>query len=121
MERERAKSDVNVQNVTEWLFDKDELRSKHAILKILQADPVFEKSQNYFAGRTERFKAALARAKRLRQLAAEHEWSLEEHNIAVDLIAEVIPYGLHGTMFLVPFSPCPRAFSARSPRFATNS
>lgn len=106
LENERAKSKIDVQKVTKFLFDEDELEKKHEILKILQSEQVFDKSQNYFSGRVDRFKTALARAKRLRQLAVEHEWSLEEHNAAVDLIAEPMPYGLHGTMFLV--RPYPR-------------
>jgi acyl-CoA oxidase len=99
--RERAKSTLPVEKLTEYLFGREWLDTRKDILKLLQAEKVFDKSQNYFAGRIDRFEKALARAKRLRQLADEHDWSLEDHNIAVDLIAEPMPYGLHGTMFLV--------------------
>lgn len=99
--KERAKSSLQVEKLTEFMFDKEFLETKASILKIVQADKVFDKTNNYYAGRIERFEAALARAKRLRQLAVEHEWSLEDHNLAVDLISEPMPYGLHGTMFLV--------------------
>ena len=98
---ERAKSNLPVGKLTEFLFGREWIDMRDKILKILQSEKVFDKSNNYFAGRIQRFEAALARAKRLRQLAEEHEWSLEDHNIAVDLIAEPMPYGLHGTMFLV--------------------
>lgn len=98
---ERAKSTIPVDKLTTYLFEQEFLDTKRSILKILESEKVFDKSDNYFAGRVDKFERALARAKRLRQLAVEHEWSLEDHNIAVDLISEPMPYGLHGTMFLV--------------------
>jgi acyl-CoA oxidase len=101
LSKERARSSLAVGKLTEFLFDREFLDTKAKILKVVQAEKVFDKTNNYYAGRVQRFEAALARAKRLRQLAVEHEWSLEDHNLAVDLISEPMPYGLHGTMFLV--------------------
>lgn len=101
LESERAKSNIDTGKITTFIHGEEFLETRKSILKILESEKVFDKSNNYFAGRVERFKVALARAKRLRQLAVEHEWSLEDHNIAVDLISEPMPYGLHGTMFLV--------------------
>lgn len=98
---ERAKSNIPVDQLTTYLFESPFLETKRKILKILESEKLFDKSKNYFSGRVERFEVALARAKRLRQLAVEHEWALEDHNIAVDLLSEPMPYGLHGTMFLV--------------------
>jgi acyl-CoA oxidase len=98
---ERAKSQLPVSNVTEFLYGAELVDMRNSILKILQSDKVFDKKDNYFLGRIQKFEVALARAKRLRQLAEQHDWSMEEHNIAVDLIAEPMPYGLHSTMFLV--------------------
>ena len=100
---ERAKSNIPVAKLTEFMFGEEFLDTKHKILKVLESEKVFDKTNNYYAGRVQRFEAALARAKRLRQLAVEHDWSLEDHNLAVDLISEPMPYGLHGTMFLVSF------------------
>jgi acyl-CoA oxidase len=101
LRKERAKSDLPVDNVSKFMFGEEFLETRRKILEILQSEKVFDKSQNYFTGRIARFEAALARAKRLRLLAAEHDWSLEDHNIAVDLLSEPTPYMLHGTMFLV--------------------
>jgi acyl-CoA oxidase len=100
---ERNKSTLPTRKLTEYLHGVEWLDMRDSILKILESEKVFDKSKNYFSGRIQRFEAALARAKRLRQLADEHDWSLQDHNIAVDLIAEPMPYGLHGTMFLVCF------------------
>jgi len=99
--QERAKSNLPVRKVSEFLFGRDGIEKKKRILGILEKEKVFDKSQNYFAGRTERFKTALARAKRFRQLTVQYKWSDEEILIAADLISEPGPYGLHQSMFLV--------------------
>ncbi|KAF5990155.1 acyl-CoA oxidase [Fusarium bulbicola] len=98
--QERSNSDINVDKLSTFLFTKEVLERNDKILKILQADPVFDKEQNYFRGRTDRLEAALARGKALRRLSVKHNWNEEEHHAANDLISEPTPYGLHATMFL---------------------
>ncbi|UZP35051.1 hypothetical protein NXS19_002867 [Fusarium pseudograminearum] len=98
--KERAQSDINVDQLATFLFTKEVLERNAKILKILQEDPVFDKSQNYFRGRTDRLEAALARGKHLKRLRDKHNWTEEEHHVANDLISEPTPYGLHSTMFL---------------------
>ncbi|RGP71357.1 acyl- oxidase [Fusarium longipes] len=98
--KERAQSDINVDQLATFLFTKEVLERKDKILKTLQADPVFDKSQNYFRGRTDRLEAALARGKHLKRLRDQHNWTEEEYHVANDLISEPTPYGLHATMFL---------------------
>lgn len=100
LEQERSKSDVNVNQLAEFLHTSQVLERNAKILEILQAHPVFDKSQNYFNGRIDKIKAALARAKALRQLSIKHQWSQEEYTAANDLISEPTPYGLHASMFL---------------------
>ncbi|RVX73199.1 hypothetical protein B0A52_02326 [Exophiala mesophila] len=101
LSQERAKSNLNVDQLAEFLFTKDVLDRNERILNILTADPVFDKSQNYFRGRNTRIEAALARGKRLQQLQVKHNWSKDEYQVANDLISEPTPYGLHASMFLV--------------------
>lgn len=98
---EREKSEISVDKLSNFLFTKEILDRKQRILAILQAEKVFDKSQNYFDGRVDRFKTALARAKRLRQLETEHKWDMDELMVATDLISEPGPYGLHASMYLV--------------------
>ncbi|KAH8647652.1 hypothetical protein BX600DRAFT_475688 [Xylariales sp. PMI_506] len=98
--QERAKSNLNVDQLAGFMFTNEVLERNERILQILQAEPVFDKSQNYFRGRTERIEAALARGKRLRQLSVEHNWTQDEYQTANDLISEPTPYGLHASMFL---------------------
>ena len=98
--QERAKSKLNIDQLADFMFTKEALDRRANILDILQNDPVFDKSQNYFRGRNTRIEAALARAKRLRQLQVEHKWSDPDFFAANDLISEPNPYGLHAGMFL---------------------
>jgi acyl-CoA oxidase len=103
---EREKSGIPVNQLSEFLFTKEKLQRKDNILKILQSEAVFDKSQNYFSGRVERFERALARAKKLQQLRKTHNWSDEDFMMATDLISEPGPYGLHEGMFLVCYIFC---------------
>ena len=101
LEKERAQSNIPVGRLSEFLFTRDVLDRQDKILRILITEKAFDKSQNYFDGREDRFVTALARAKRLQQLAVQHEWSRDDYVMATDLISEPGPYGLHVSMFLV--------------------
>lgn len=101
LKAERANSNVPVKELEELLHTKDVIERRNRILKILKAEKVFDKSQNYFMGRTERFERALAREKKLRNLKKQHNWTLEEFRTSTDLIGEPGPYGLHDSMFKV--------------------
>jgi len=101
LETERGKSNVDVDKLASYMLTDEVLERQSRILNILTADPVFDKSQNYFRGRNERMEAALARGKRLKQLQEKYNWSREEFQCANDLITEPTPYGLHASMFLV--------------------
>ncbi|KAH7401549.1 acyl-coenzyme A oxidase 1 [Pyrenochaeta sp. MPI-SDFR-AT-0127] len=101
LKAERASSKIPVQELQELLHTKDVIVRKQKILDLLKAEKVFDKSQNYFMGRTDRFERALAREKRLRILKKQHNWTLEEFRTAADLIGEPGPYGLHDSMFKV--------------------
>ncbi|KAH0843374.1 hypothetical protein AYO21_09942 [Fonsecaea monophora] len=101
LSQERAKSSLDVDQLADFMFTRENLERNERILRILQADPVFDKSQNYFRGRISRIEAALARGKRLHQLEVKHKWSRDEYQTANDLISEPTPYGLHASMFVV--------------------
>ncbi|CAL8581923.1 hypothetical protein XPA_007603 [Xanthoria parietina] len=101
LQHERACSELPVEQLSNFLFTKEVLARQDRVLDILTSDKVFDKSQNYFDGRVDRFRTALARAKRLQQLSVKHQWSRDEFQTASDLISEPGPYGLHLSMFLV--------------------
>lgn len=105
LEQERAQSNVPVKKLSEFLFSKEVLARQERVLDILKTEKVFNKSLNYFDGREARFQTALARAKRMRQLAVQHRWSQDEYMMASELISEPGPYGLHASMFLVRLHP----------------
>ncbi|KAF2872387.1 acyl-CoA dehydrogenase/oxidase C-terminal [Massariosphaeria phaeospora] len=99
--QERAGSNVPVEQLNELLFTREVIERKRRILGILKSHQVFDKSQNYFSGRIERFERALAREKKLRLLIKEHNWDPDEFRTATELVSEPGPYGLHDSMFKV--------------------
>lgn len=101
LHQERGQSTLPVEKLSEFLFTREVLDRQDKILSILTSDKVFDKSQNYFDGRIERFQTALKRQKRLQQLSVQHNWSRDDYIMASELISEPGPYGLHVTMFLV--------------------
>jgi hypothetical protein len=101
LKKERDGSNINVQAISEFLHTKKELDRKYRVLKVLENEKVFDKSQNYFAGRIDRFETSLARAKRLRQLTVKLGWDKDDFNTANELLSESTPYRLHDSMFLV--------------------
>ena len=103
LQKERDGSNINVNAISEFLHTKKELERKKRVLKVLENEPVFDKSQNYFAGRIDRFETSLARAKRLRQLTVKLGWDKDDFNTANELLSESTPYRLHDSMFLVSF------------------
>lgn len=98
--QERAKSDLNVDQLANFMFTRQVLDRNAEILKIMSSNPVFDKTQNYFRGRQDRLEAALARAKALRQLSVKHQWTRDDDDVAHDLISEPTPYDLHASMFM---------------------
>jgi acyl-CoA oxidase len=98
---ERANSNLPVKELSELLFTRELLERKQKVLDVLKSEKVLDKSQNYYAGRTEYFETALARAKALRNLRVKHNWTLEEYRIANEFMSEPLPYSLHDGMFTV--------------------
>ena len=101
LKAEREKSNIPVEKLTEFLFTREVVERQQRVLEVLQSHQVFDKSQNYFDGRVDRFQTSLTRAKKLRQLSVQHNWSQEDYAMANDLMSEPTPYGLHASMYLV--------------------
>lgn len=97
---ERAKSNVNVDQLAEFLFTKKTLQQREKLVKILSSDPVFDKSKNYYQGREDKILAALGRGKRLQQLIEKHGWTPEEYELCIPLISEASPMTMHYKMFM---------------------
>jgi acyl-CoA oxidase len=99
--QERKASNVNVEKLSNFLFGKEALQRRDQVLEVLKSEPVFDKSQDYFLGRVDKFEHALAKAKKVRQLTVKHNWGDLEKRVANDLISEPLPYALHEGMYLV--------------------
>ena len=111
LKAERENSNVPVQELEVLLHTQDVIDRRNKILDILKSEKVFDKSQNYFMGRIDRFERALAREKRLRILKKQHNWSFDEFRTATELVGEPGPYGLHDSMFKVRAMFCLHATS----------
>ncbi|KAL9113886.1 MAG: hypothetical protein Q9227_002020 [Pyrenula ochraceoflavens] len=97
--KERAQSDLNVQQLSEHLLTPEFLSRQSRIVQILQADPIFSKKTQLNLARPHRFHLGLARAKALRRLAVKHGWNRDDYKMADYLVDEMSPYHLTWTMF----------------------
>ncbi|KAF3768130.1 acyl-coenzyme A oxidase 1 [Cryphonectria parasitica EP155] len=97
---ERAKSNVNVDQLADFLFTQKTLQQREELVKILSAEQVFDKSKNYFQGREDRILGSLARGKRLQQLTEKNNWPTEKFEHALQLISEASPLAMHYKMFM---------------------
>lgn len=70
------------------------------LVDLLSSDPAFDKSAVHYLGRTDKFRMALKKEKRLAQLALEHGWSSETQTHAEALCDTPAQFGLHKSMFL---------------------
>src|SRR4051812_1486385 len=62
---ERKLSDIEVSKLTEAFHGGKEVwEMRKSLMSLISTDPVFNKRDRYFLGRTERFKRALAMSKR---------------------------------------------------------
>ncbi|OZJ02727.1 hypothetical protein BZG36_04711, partial [Bifiguratus adelaidae] len=101
LENERERSKVEVQPLTEWFQGGRQVyEQKVRMMKVIEAEPIFDKRHRYFWGRTERFQRALASSKRYIELRAKYKFSTEESMMFIDLVDEYLPISLHEGMFL---------------------
>lgn len=99
--QERRQSDVSVQELSQHLLSSDGFLKRQArILPILQREPLLSKEKQQNLSRPDRFKLALARAKLLRRLTDQHQWSHDDYKMAEYLVDDVSPYFLHMEMFV---------------------
>lgn len=98
---ERNKSTIDTGQLAKFIYSEEFLERQERLLKILEADATFDKSGNYYDGRSERWRKALARAKRIATLQLEHEWTEDELWAALELVGEAVPFALHWGMFIV--------------------
>jgi len=99
--RERGASNVPIQELSEHLLSRDGFLSRQErILRVLEKDPLFRKSKQMNLSRPERYHLGLARAKKLKRLADQHQWDAEDLSMAQYLCDDVSPYMVHYAMFV---------------------
>ncbi|EPQ32450.1 uncharacterized protein PFL1_00646 [Pseudozyma flocculosa PF-1] len=97
---ERQKASFDSREMAEYIHGKDWLDMQARLLEILENDPVFDKSSDFYLSRTDKFRRAMLKDKRLAQLTHEHNWGQTEVQVAEKLADLPGPFGLHKSMFL---------------------
>ncbi|KAK0542516.1 hypothetical protein OC846_006714 [Tilletia horrida] len=98
--RERARASFSTDELSLYLFGQHALDTQKRIIGILESEPILDKRSIYYLGRTELFRWALRKDKRLQQLQKEHNWSREELALAEAYTDVPGPLGLHRGMFI---------------------
>jgi acyl-CoA oxidase len=99
--KERGQSDVPVEELAKHLLSRNDfLVRQDRILKILEKDPLFNKTKQLNLSRPERYHLGLARAKKVRRLQDEHNWDTEDVMMAKYLVDDVSPFHVHYAMFV---------------------
>ncbi|KAF8636086.1 hypothetical protein AX17_003791 [Amanita inopinata Kibby_2008] len=100
MANARRQASINVALVRDFLHDgKREWEARDKVVKVLETDPVFDKSKRDFMTRTERYTRALAITKRVFELQDIHNWTREEVRLAFASLDDALPITLHHIAF----------------------
>ncbi|KAF8932927.1 acyl-CoA dehydrogenase/oxidase [Dissophora ornata] len=98
---ERAKCTFDPNVLTPLFYGGEEkLEQLKKIEAMIDSDPVFDRSDRYFLGRTERFKRALPMVKRYVELRNQYGFTPEESAYFKVYLDDYIPVHLHESMFL---------------------
>jgi len=97
LEIERKKASFSSSDLASYIHGDDYLQKRAAMVELLSNDEsgAFDKSKIHYLGRTDKFRAALTKDKRLAQLAAENSWGKEENAMSEALMDTPGPFGLH--------------------------
>ncbi|KAK4555009.1 hypothetical protein LTR86_007775 [Recurvomyces mirabilis] len=99
--KERAQSDVPIDELASHLLSRNDfLTRQERVLRVLEKEPLFNKSKQQNLSRPERYHLGLARAKKLRRLADTHGWDVEDQSMSSYLCDDVSPYMVHYAMFI---------------------
>ncbi|KAI8142051.1 acyl-CoA dehydrogenase/oxidase [Fennellomyces sp. T-0311] len=100
IQAERAKASFDVKAMSKFLYSEEWLAKLDKVLKVMETDPAFDKTQRYFQGRAERIRDAYAKDKRLLEITEELKWDETDRQIANLLYDQASPYHLHYVMFM---------------------
>ncbi|PWN49908.1 putative acyl-CoA oxidase [Violaceomyces palustris] len=99
---ERKKASFDTKQMSEYLYGKEYLEKDAELVALLTSDTTgaFDKSNWNYLGRTEKFRLALKKDKRIAQLAREHGWDRETINHVESLCDFMGPFSVHRSMYL---------------------
>ncbi|KAI8391735.1 acyl-CoA dehydrogenase/oxidase C-terminal [Radiomyces spectabilis] len=97
---ERAKAQFNVDELSKFMYTEEWLNKMHKVLKVLETEPAFDKTNRYYESRQQRVGSAYMKDKRLIELIREHNWDETEVQIASFLYDMSSPFTLHYGMFI---------------------
>ncbi|OAG43491.1 hypothetical protein AYO21_02428 [Fonsecaea monophora] len=101
LSQERMRSGINSEQLAQHLLAKNGfLERQKKILDVLSKHSIFIKQNQLNLARPDRYYLALARAKQIRRLVAEHKWDRLDVEMAEYLVDEMSPFALNSTMFL---------------------
>lgn len=100
LREERGQSNVPIEELANHLLSRNDFLNKQAaVLPVLEKDPLFSKAKQQNLSRPDRYHLGLARAKKLRRLAEQHNWDEEDVIMSKYLCDDVSPYMVHDSMF----------------------
>ena len=67
--RERAKATFDVDDLAKYIHGEEYLERQERLLRIIENEPLFDKSDIYYQGRNEKFRSSMAKAKRMIQVS----------------------------------------------------
>lgn len=76
LRRERARATFDSDELAKYIHGEEYLQRQEQLLKILESEPLFNKSGVYFQGRNEKFRSSMAKAKRMIQVFHLHAFML---------------------------------------------
>lgn len=97
--QERLRSQIPVSELSLHVLGSEFLERQERILNLLEHDKLFSKTTQANLSRPQRYQLGLARAKKLRRLADQYNWSDDDYETGKYLTDDVSPYALHTSMF----------------------
>ena len=98
-ERARATFDCEAMNAV-LAGGAARLQRKREVRAVLESEETFSNAENPFLTRTARHVRALAKAKRLPEVAREQRWSSSDFHLARRLLRDILPDDVHHSMFV---------------------
>lgn len=75
--RERSKATFEVDDLAKYIHGEEYLERQERLLRIIENEPLFDKSDVYYQGRNDKFRSSMAKAKRMIQVPFRADTVLE--------------------------------------------